>query len=267
MDDLSSVRQDFLVRLQSELAIKWPALWPGIAVYIIGSAAKPDAFAPKDLDLLFVNLSNEAPCHEKEFRTLVASLQHGDPFAGAFGTSDSAFRDAFHEIVRVVGAASPAFHVAVSFAFGPVRGEIAIPEDTLHVHVSGPLSRGDLASLATILPFHAVSFRQCNRTLAGPPLPTLIPDRMPSLDDLAFWDVLLVRRIFNAPSEKVRRKWLGRMIANRRNIPAYANGHSVLLDRCENLLATATAGQIDAMVQELLNTPAGVESVGPIAPA
>lgn len=268
MSEYATARNNLVSRLLLTITERWPLLFPQIAAYVVGSASRENALSPRDLDLLFVDLAAPQPSHEANFRYLVECLQHGDPFAGAFDAADPTFHSAIAEAIAAATESVPSIRTGVSFAFGPARGELAIADNALHVHVSGPLTLGDLAPLAAILPFHGVAFRRYHRTLVGPPLTSLIPAVSPSLMDLIFWDELAIRRMRSSSNDAARRKAVSRMLTNRRDVLSYASQFARLMDHCEAALPSADAEDMEALVVELASSAASaLESSLPHQPS
>lgn len=249
---LADIRHKLALRILSALTNKFSQLHPYIAIFLIGSSSHNLAQSPKDLDLLLVDIESAEPRNEAQLRRLLECMRFGDPFAGAFDATDVSLRNSFDQLIHSALDSQSSIQVDISFAFGPAKGEIAIPDTSLHIHVAGPLTKADLRTFDSLFPFHALDFLQNHKSLIGPPLCNLIRETRPSIYDLTFWDEILLRRFNNAPTDAVQRKWLTRIIQHRMVVPAYVAKHSPLLKHCSSAVDTSDSDGMRKMIQDLI---------------
>lgn len=247
-------RADLIQRLLSELRIGLASQYQKLALYLIGSTVKNGFLACKDLDLLMVDLEVSEPLHAGDFEHLVDCMRTGDPFAGSFDAASLDLREWLSALLDSTSAHFPDIAATASFAFGPAKGELNVPDGSLHVHFCGPLTRGDLHSLASIMPFHAADFLTNCQSIIGPPLATLLDSPHPTIHDLLFWDELLLRRFDGASSMAARRKWLKRMLLHRTILSAYDAKHSVMTAQCSAAVDNATLQEMQTMVSILTDS-------------
>ena len=247
-------RANLIQRLLSELRIGLASRYEKLALYLIGSTVKNGFLACKDLDLLMVDLEASEPLNAGNLEHLVDCMRTGDPFAGSFDAASPDLRNWLAALLDSTSADFPDIAATASFAFGPAKGELNIPDGSLHVHFCGPLTRGDLRSLASIMPFHAADFLTNCHSVIGPPLATLLESPHPTVRDLLFWDELLLRRFVAAPSMAARRKWLKRMLLHRTILSAYDAKHSGIIAQYSAAVENATLQEMQTMISILADS-------------
>lgn len=225
-----------------------------LAAYVIGSGSCSLAHMPRDFDLLLVDVSTDEAKHETQLQQLIQSMSSGDPFEAAFDATNSSVRSTIESVIRESASAVPSIDVRISFAFGPARGEIDIPDNALHIHIAGPLTKGDLRSVESLLPFHACDFLRHHKKLVGPCLSTLLSDKAPTIYDLVYWDQLLFLRFKRAYDQTQRHKWFVRMLRNRMVVPEYMKMHSALVDRCIAAAGTSSPEELGFLLDDLISS-------------
>jgi hypothetical protein len=242
---------------QITLAIRreFPLLHQSLAVYVIGGAAAAQRDAPKDFDLLLIRHRIRKSQNQQRLRRLVQAMASGDPFNAAFNSTSVQVRATIDRIAKHVCPKFSGLNITMSCAFGPARGEVRIPDSTLHIHVAGPITKGDLEILERVMPFHAASFLHQHRKLVGPPLATLLSGRQPTLRDLVYWDEILIRRVANAPTPAQANKWIKRMIANRAFVNPYKDTYRNLLVKFEMLSKSSRGAMFDSFLETLTAAP------------
>jgi hypothetical protein len=253
-DKISLARNEIVRRVKGKLAVSLVQTHPALAAYVVGRSALRSVSSPKDLDILLVDISSANPTKTRELKTLAEAMATGNPFEAAFDGTDSHLRDILNHSIAEASVASPRIIVRISFAFGPTTNEIGIPSNGLHVHFAGPLTAADLRTIRNALPFHAADFAAHHRVIIGPPLRTILPASAPSLRELGSWDRLLLRRFHQANDLEGQRKWIRRMLRNRRLVPEYWRAHKKLITHLEHVVQTAMASDFESIVSVLLES-------------
>jgi hypothetical protein len=198
------------------------------------------------------------PTKTRELKILATAMVNGNPLEAAFDSTDARLRRTLRRCVAAASVSAQEISVKVSFAFGPTINEIGISANGLHVHVAGPLTVADLRTVRITMPFHAADFAAYHTSLTGPPLTTILPVTAPTLRELAMWDQLLLRRFYQISDSEGRRKWIRRMLRNRRLVPDYWRTHKALISYLEDVVHTAEAPDFDSIIGVLLESVAAV---------
>lgn len=253
-DDTDARRHALALRTLESLCKELPISYPHVGMYLIGSATRETPF-PRDLDVLLIDVEASEARNQVKFRRLFDFMRQGNAVEGSFSATDSSFERWIDRVIYgVADEMACALQVTISFAFGPARGEIELATNTLHFHIAGPLTRGDLQVVSSLFPFHAIEFLLHHKALVGPPLGQFLKATSPSLQDLTSWDELLERRFNSAPDDVGRSKWLKQMLRNRLRVPSYVATYGALIESSSSIISECRTNAMSELLGRFVSS-------------
>lgn len=171
-----------------------------IGAYQIGRSVSSPGDS-RDFDLLIIRGNAYESPHIQKLDILYNHMSSGEPFKGAFDASDFVTRKRISKVASEVSV-EQGTEVVVKYRVGPIR----MDDNTLYVHVCGPLTLIEALHFCKLFPFHGLSFLVQNRPIVGSSLSEMLSVPFPSYEQYRKWITLLYERGVNSSSEEHRMK-------------------------------------------------------------